>query len=486
MKKIYGFLFLLLISATVRGQSINGGEYFFDADPGVGNGIPIGVSASDTVNFSVTIPSTGLGSGFHTLFVRTRNTNGKWSLQAGQTFFIQPLQNVLPAPPLAALEYFFDNDPGVGNGIPVSSPTGNTQDISVILPTTGLASGFHTLHFRSIDTDGTWGLFDSRSFYIQGTGPGVAPMLSSLEYFFDTDPGPGNGTPIPFNAADTTNIAFSAPTTGLSKGFHTLFIRKRNLDGTWGLFEGRPFYIQGETPANKPLVEIAWYFDHDSAFSTAHIQPLSPFVSDLDDVFTFTTDSLPDGIHIIFVRVKDSLGVWSFARRDTFQVGDCGPIPTPVITAIGNDSLKADVTGISYHWYRNGTLTNLTTQKILAPASGIYEAEVLTSEFCISEKSAPFEYWLTGLEDLPAASFAEVFPNPFSETLTMITYQKSITAIELLDPTGRLVRKQYLTLNPGKSETLNVADLAAGVYILVLKNENMGYQAVFRVLKFNP
>lgn len=484
MKNIYILLFLLLLTVAARGQSINGGEYFFDTDPGTGNGIPLVISASDTVNFSVTIPITGVSAGFHTLHVRTRNTNGKWSLYASQTFFVQPVQNLLPSPPLASLEYFFDTDPGAGNGIAVAAPVAATQNISVLIPTTGLNQGFHTLNFRSKDTDGLWGHYASRSFYVQGTGNQVTAFLSESEFFFDTDPGVGNGTPLPITVSDTTSFAFTAASTGLNTGFHTLFIRKRNLDDTWGLFEGRTFYVQGEKQPEKKLIEMAWYFDDDSAFATAHRMPLAP-TGDLDNLFTFSSDSLPDGEHVLFVRVKDTTGVWSLPRRDTFLVGDCGPITTPSITAIGNDSLRADVQGISYNWYRNGTLTNLTTKTIKAPASGIYEVEVLTSQSCVSDKSAQFEYWLTALDDPGEGLHAELFPNPFSSTLHLLAHDRSFTSVKLYDVTGRETVHKVILLLPGEKETLDMTALPAGVYTLILANEKQGIQSVFRVIKAN-
>ncbi|MEZ4776972.1 MAG: T9SS type A sorting domain-containing protein [Bacteroidia bacterium] len=484
MKNIYSILFLLLFTVAARGQSINGGEYFFGTDPGTGNGTPIAISASDTVDFSVTIPATGVLPGFHTLHVRTRNTNGKWSHYASQTFFVQPVQNLLPSPPLAALEYFFDTDPGAGNGFAVAAPVAATQNITVTLPATGLNQGFHTLNFRSKDTDGIWGLYASRSFYIQGTGNTATAFLSESEFFFDTDPGAGNGTPLPITVSDTTSFAFTAASTGLNTGFHTLFIRKRNLDGTWGLFEGRTFYVQGEKQPERSLVEMAWYFDNDSAFATAHRMPLAP-TGDLDDLFTFSSDSLPNGEHVLFVRVKDTAGVWSLPRRDTFLVGDCGPITTPSITAIGNDSLRADVQGVSYRWYRNGTLTNLTAKTIKAPASGIYEVEVLTSQSCVSDKSAQFEYWLTGLDDPGAELHAEVFPNPFSSTLNLLAHDRSFTSMKIFDVTGREAGHKLLDLRAGEKETIDMSFLPAGVYTLILSNERQGFQSVFRVIRAN-
>jgi hypothetical protein len=123
---------LLLISFFSKAQNINEAEYFFDTDPGVGNGFPLTVgTAADSVSFTGSINTTGLATGQHFLFIRTRNTNGIWSLYEHQSFYIK--NSIVKA------EYFFDTDPGVGNGtnIPVTATLDSLTFTSTI-STTGL------------------------------------------------------------------------------------------------------------------------------------------------------------------------------------------------------------------------------------------------------------------------------------------------------------------------------------------------------------
>ena len=54
--------------------------------------------------------------------------------------------------------------------------------------------------------------------------PATPQNIVAAEYFFDTDPGMGNGNAIPVTAAlDVNNIAAALNTPGLSAGTHRLY-----------------------------------------------------------------------------------------------------------------------------------------------------------------------------------------------------------------------------------------------------------------------
>ena len=124
------------------------------------------------------------------------------------------------------LEYFFGTDPGIGNAtmITASANTGDlTQDLT--LPLTGLQEGFHRLTLRSKDTNNTWGLYEAVTFYISSeiSGVGQVSNISSAEYWFDTDPGFGNGTALTISGTPSeTTLGFAIPLGTLDVGFHNL------------------------------------------------------------------------------------------------------------------------------------------------------------------------------------------------------------------------------------------------------------------------
>ena len=63
----------------------------------------------------------------------------------------------------------------------------------------------------------------------------VLPRLGAAEYFVDTDPGPGSGTPL--SSTDQSfdeifeEISGTLSTGNLSIGAHTLYIRFKNSNG---------------------------------------------------------------------------------------------------------------------------------------------------------------------------------------------------------------------------------------------------------------
>ena len=142
------FLFGLIVSLPTFSQ-VNKGEYFFDSDPGQGNGFNMTVtSASDSIVINQTISVSSLSVGFHTLYVRTRMSK-RWSQTESRAFFITSAASAA-AGPISQLEYFFDTDPGVGLGTKIAiSPAADSTVKTAIVPESGMSAGFHTLYIRA-------------------------------------------------------------------------------------------------------------------------------------------------------------------------------------------------------------------------------------------------------------------------------------------------------------------------------------------------
>src|SRR6267378_630332 len=86
---LFSFSFLMAYS-LLSAQTIAVSEYFFDTDPGAGSGFPLAISTpGDTVTFSSIITASGLTGGRHYLYIRTRTSDGRWSLYEPREFFIQ-------------------------------------------------------------------------------------------------------------------------------------------------------------------------------------------------------------------------------------------------------------------------------------------------------------------------------------------------------------------------------------------------------------
>lgn len=148
-------------------QNIASAEYFFDQDPGLGNGTAIALNAnSGELTQNLVIPTAGLDEGIHSLYMRTQNTDGNWSLYDRTIFYINVPSD--ENEPLIAAEYFFDTqDPGVGNGTSIALETNTGQLTQALaLATDGLDEGQHTVYIRVQTESGTWSLYDTATFTV--------------------------------------------------------------------------------------------------------------------------------------------------------------------------------------------------------------------------------------------------------------------------------------------------------------------------------
>lgn len=175
-------------------------------------------------------------------------------------------------PDIVAAEYYIDTDPGPGNGTSISAnPPGSDARMTVDVPAVriaGLPLGTHFLTVRFRNAAGDWSLAYTRVFERVGPAPVENGQLAAAEYYFDTDPGPGNGTPIPGlllagDAQRTVEIP-AAATASLSSGIHFLTVRFRNADGDWSVAYSR--VIEKNDPTIEPPlllagVELRWLLD---------------------------------------------------------------------------------------------------------------------------------------------------------------------------------------------------------------------------------
>ncbi|MEH6536311.1 MAG: hypothetical protein V7719_07965, partial [Psychroserpens sp.] len=337
-------------------------EYFFDSDTGVGNagvgniGNSLSVTPGTAINQTFNISTVGLSEGLHVLHIRTQDSNGTWSLFKRQYFFINSGTGYVDPPEydIVDAEYFFDTDTGVGNagngniGGVIPLIDASSIDDTFVIPTTGLSVGLHVLHIRTQDANGTWSLFKRQYFFINpGTGYVDPPEydIVEAEYFFDTDTGVGNagngniGGVIPLIDASSINETFVIPTTDLSEGLHVLYIRTKDANETWSLYERRYFFINSGAgyvdPPEYNIVEVEYFFDTDTGVGNAGNGNIggSFTVTDnltINESFVIPITSLTDGLHILHIRSKDANNTWSLYERKYFFIMQLYQVPTPV------------------------------------------------------------------------------------------------------------------------------------------------------------
>ena len=325
--------------------NITDAEYFFDADPGLGNGISVPVT--DGINVSLnnlSLDLSGLSNGVHTVFLRTKDANGTWSQTSNKTILIEPGYSPPPAAAsnIVAAEYFtsgagLGGDPGFGQATAISVPGGQT-DITLTnepISISGLVNGINYIYLRTQNADGEWSQTSIEEFEIINdpiypSAPPATTDVVAAEYFFDTDPGFGSGTSIPItDGQDISDISLSADVSGLGEGVHFLFLRTQNADGEWGQTSSKEFEVvldfayPSPPPAPTNIVAAEYFIDNDPGFGAG--TPVTTFAAGQDIMISgesIDINSLSPGTHYLFLRTQNADGKWSQTSIREFTIQD--------------------------------------------------------------------------------------------------------------------------------------------------------------------
>ncbi|GAA4233311.1 hypothetical protein GCM10022291_09990 [Postechiella marina] len=215
--------------------------------------------------------------------------------------------------------YFFNTDLGVGTEtiINADSNTGTlTQSLSI--PTNTLPEGFNSLYVRTQNSDGNWGLYDRKVFYLKSLS---TSFISAAEYFFDVDRGVGNETALVIdNKAEQTSQIYTISTTGLSDGFHSFYLRTQDNDGNWGIYDRRLIYIKEFDFSLHEVIKAEYFIDTDPGVGNGTSITFTDAAQTSQTLDVSTSNSLANGEHLFYVRVQDSNGDWSIYDTEVFTV----------------------------------------------------------------------------------------------------------------------------------------------------------------------
>jgi hypothetical protein len=186
------------------------------------------------------------------LCIRGKNSVGNWGIVAVYPFLVYD-------PALAdiqKMEYFFDTDPGFGNGknIPVTAGTKVTATFAPDL--TGLSNGLHLLMVRAKNSHRDWSIVEKAIFNMDAYTP---HSISQLEYYYNDDPGFGNGRQVTITPTTLLSTTFQADTAGIPPGEYTLVARAKNDENRWSIIQNQQIIIKLKTWTG--LVDDDWTKD---------------------------------------------------------------------------------------------------------------------------------------------------------------------------------------------------------------------------------
>ncbi len=238
MKACIITLLLMAVYMAMQAQNIVQAEYFIDKDKGVGNNTFISITPATDGSFPFTAKLDGVAQGYHTLFIRTKDEAGHWSLAARKSIEVM----LTTANTVTKGEYFFDDDPGFdkGNIINVATPDSLLlQNFTANLA--AIEAGYHKMFLRTKDANGNWSVTSRYNIEVVKDESGGKVFM--VEYFFDKDPGIGNCASAIFatSAADGT-FTFTIPQNNIPANPVNLFVRvKDSSNYQWSITAWKNF-----------------------------------------------------------------------------------------------------------------------------------------------------------------------------------------------------------------------------------------------------
>jgi hypothetical protein len=455
-------------------------EFFINTDPGVGSGTAIlitnGISIEES--FDVTLPE--LEAGFHSIFIRTKDEDGNWSMYDGRVFYIQPVVSVLTTTPIVAGEYFFNEEPGVGNGTALTSFESNEfLELTDQVSTNGLTEGFHNLFFRTKDANGIWSMHEGRIIYVQPEQPAteIAPIVTA-EYYFNEDPGFGNGNIINTGDANETILVNleNIETSALDKGEHNIYVRVKNEDGIWSLTENSKFNICTDTLA-APEVSVANSFcaGETITLTASDVAKATSYEWSGPNNFTAKTQS-------ITINSVSSANAGEYFVRAINDNAECKEGNTRLVDITinttdapegesvqmfeeGNTIADIVINGTDVKWYTsvsdaNNSTNPLATTTALVNSKTYYASQTING--CASISFLEVTISVTLSTDILYENNFKLYPNPVTNVLQI--RNDSDTIINKIEIYNLLGKRIATHINPGNS--VDVAQLAKGIYIV--------------------
>lgn len=165
-------------------------EYFFGEDPGIGKGTQLQIAASDSAEWELKIPTTGLQPGFQQLTIRVKDDQSNWSIFEQRNFYmLEPAEPADPKSKIKTVEYYLASDQGFPPTAFDVISTGDILDIQYTIDLAGKPFGKDSLFVRVLDEKGMPSSYQYAPFEISATQPDLlfsninitTPLLNASE-----------------------------------------------------------------------------------------------------------------------------------------------------------------------------------------------------------------------------------------------------------------------------------------------------------------
>lgn len=450
MKKQLLILLAFMITG-LYGQQLNQAEYFFDEDPGFGLATSISIIPSEDIEIIEDLDISNLSSGFHTLFIRIQSENGNWSTVLSKGFYLDSNRGETPL--LTEVEYFYDQDPGYGNGLPFIDFQNSEQlQLNFLAEVSNLEPGTHDFNMRTKNSLDQWSQTLSQQFEL------VNCELSISGYIFDE-----NETAI----SSGMLVLFQYFGEGSAMGIDTLYLQ----DGNYAFSQVCPssnYFLKVIPEENNSFLPTYYgdtpYWQEASIISTeqSSLSDMDIMVSSFEEM-DFGNSQVKGHIYHAESRGEPVKNVDVILEMgDDLKKGNYLPVAydkssengewTMMDLPQGNFRIKVEIPGLEMD----------TTYHINIAADNTIVEDL---NFYVDFNTGIFVEHI-GLSELDLASEIQIFPNPTSGTILWI--QSSNPEIELEELIIYNYAGQTVSFNNREEaiSVLDISELSKGFYLL--------------------
>ena len=294
----FGLFFSIMLSA----QSLKC-QYWFDKDYD-----NIVETTTSMTTFDQTLDVSALREGVHHFFFRVRNNLGVWSPTLSHQFMKLSVGEQQQSQ-LAAYQYWFDGD--ITNAVTTDLEAG-TSTVDAALDLSALRVGTHTVSIRSKDNFDRWSEVLTYMFVKVDLGDFVDTEIAAYQYWFDKDDAHAVKVDV---EKGTTIISPSVDASGLADGAHTVCFRTVDTKGRWSSIMTHVFIkLTADAFADSHINCYQYWFDKNDAEAVSVAVPEgTTTINPMIDI-----PNIPDGVHTLKFRTKDTEGRWSSILSHTF------------------------------------------------------------------------------------------------------------------------------------------------------------------------
>lgn len=147
--------------------------------------------------------------------------------------------------------------------------------------------------------------------------PAQAQQVSRGEYFYNSYVDFGQGTSFTISQEETS---LDVDISSLQDGLNVIFLRVRDNSGKWSHTNQSVFY-KYEAQTGLQISEIEYLIDEYKQFGSGTKLVLEEGKED----YLIDLDGVADGLHVLYVRAKNNLGVWTMMNKSVFYIYDNEP-----------------------------------------------------------------------------------------------------------------------------------------------------------------